>query len=303
MNRAYLALMIAVIITSITVVHMLFVSSNRKINVIIATTTSLYSTGILDFFADGFKKLNPNVEIIFIAVGSGAALKYAEKGDACAVFTHAPSLEKKYLDVGVIENHRIFAYNVFIIVGPKDDPANISRSNHVLEAFRRIYHTAKERKVLFVSRGDRSGTHIRELFIWRRINITPSDNWYIECGCGSDEALRIANELKAYTLTDIATFVLLKEKGLVQNVAPLYVNYTDYLTLNIYSMYIAKNCNNSRRWYIEQFLDYVYKNQQYLIEEFNNKLNRNGKVFYPAREREDIILKLWEEFAKGEVLD
>lgn len=109
----------------------------------VSTTTSLYATGLPDYLASEYRKSHSNVRIEFIEVGRGAALKIAEQGNSCMVFAHAPSLEKRYMDKGVIEGRRIVAYNFFMLVGPKEDPAQANRSQSVVEAFKKIYQAGE----------------------------------------------------------------------------------------------------------------------------------------------------------------
>lgn len=287
------------VIASIIGVFHVFSVNSGKIKVKISTTTSLYISGLLEFFAEEFRKLYPDVEIVFISVGSGAALEYAKRGDVCAIFVHAPSLEKKYIEMEAIKDHRIFAYNIFIVVGPDDDPANISKTMSIQQAFKQIYAFAKNGKAIFVGRGDNSGAHIRELSIWRLINASMDEDWYKECGCSADQALIIANELKAYTLTDIVTYTVFEKKGKISNVKALYINYSDPLTINIYSMYTSSNCNNIKeKKYAEKFLNFIYRNQ-YLIEKFNKALGFDG--FYPAKDKEAFLYKVWKELAEVDV--
>lgn len=296
MRSAYKVVTLIIIVVMTIVGLLIFLIDSEKVKVRISITTSLYISGLPEFLAREFRKLYPDVEIVFIAVGSGAALEYAKRGNVCAVFVHAPSLERKYLELNAIEDHRIFAYNIFVVVGPNDDPANISKAMSIQHVFSQIYGLAKNRKAVFISRGDSSGTHIREISIWRAINVSVDGDWYKECGCSADQALMIANELKAYTLTDIVTYIILKRKGVIPNVKALYVNYSDPLAINIYSMYTSSNCNNIKeKEYAEVFLKFVYQNQ-HLIEKFNEALGFNG--FFPAKGKEMFLRRIWEEITE-----
>ncbi len=135
---------------------------SRKTVLRVSTTTSLYATGLLDKLAEEFSKDHPNIVVQFIAVGSGEALKKAALGDADLVLVHAPPLEKEYLEKEVIYDGKIFAYNYFVIVGPKNDPAGIKGLDPI-SAIRKIYEAGEKGLARFVSRGDYSGTHVREL--------------------------------------------------------------------------------------------------------------------------------------------
>jgi len=169
-------------------------------SLLLATTTSLDATGLLDVVADEFQK-SSGIALKWIAVGTGAALKQARDGNADAVITHAKSLEDQFLKDGFGINRRVFARNYFMIVGPDTDPAGAAGAASAAEAFGRIRAAGAP----FVSRGDKSGTHTRELEIWARAGGTPEKS-YLETGQGMAETLRVAAERRGYTLTDPATF-------------------------------------------------------------------------------------------------
>ncbi|HWQ17802.1 MAG TPA: substrate-binding domain-containing protein [Sulfolobales archaeon] len=272
-------------------------SVGREIGIRISTTTSLYATGLLSYLAEEFSKIRSNVRLDFIAVGTGAALKLAEQGDVCAVFVHAPSLEKQYIDKGIITGGRIIAYNYFIIVGPTYDPAEVNRSRDVLEAFRKIYTAGDLGKAIFITRGDNSGTNVKELSLWRKSGLDPSrKSWYKNCGCGMDQALVMANELRAYTLSDMGTYLQFKRAGRLPNLEILYANATDTNMINIYSIYIVSGCKGDARKYAEEFRDFVYSNQERLIGSYG--VSKYGApLFYPARDRAQEIQALWREIA------
>ncbi|MEM4970663.1 MAG: substrate-binding domain-containing protein [Sulfolobales archaeon] len=206
---------VAVILSAIAIYYVAnYLLSPQQVVLRVSTTTSLYATGLLDYLANEYRKSHSNVRIEFIAVGTGAALRIAEQGNSCMVFVHAPSLEKQYMDRGVIEGRRIIAYNFFILVGPKEDPAQANRSQSVVEAFKKIYQAGESGRAMFISRGDNSGTHVKELSIWNKTALDPKGRgWYKECGCGMDQDLVMANELKGYTLSDTGTYLQFKKEG------------------------------------------------------------------------------------------
>ncbi|HPW18624.1 MAG TPA: substrate-binding domain-containing protein [Candidatus Aminicenantes bacterium] len=173
--------------------------SNRSL--MLATTTSVDATGLLDVLADAFKA-ETGIALKWIAVGTGAALKQARDGNADVVIAHARALESEFIRDGYGVNRRVFARNFFMVVGPPDDPAGVAGASSAAEAFGRI----KTSGAPFVSRGDRSGTHARELEIWAQAGGPPPAPAYIETGQGMAETLRVAAERRAYTLTDTATF-------------------------------------------------------------------------------------------------
>jgi tungstate transport system substrate-binding protein len=181
----------------------------------LATTTSVDATGLLDVLADAFKS-DTGIALKWIAVGTGAALKQARDGNADVVIVHARKLEEEFLRDGFGVNRRVIARNWFMIVGPPDDPARVAGSASAAEALGRIRSTGAP----FVSRGDRSGTHTRELDLWALAGGKPGTA-YLETGQGMAETLRVAAERRAYTLTDTATFYGLR--GL-DGLTPVYEN-------------------------------------------------------------------------------
>ena len=179
----------------------------------IATTTSLENTGLLAELERIYEN-ETGVDLQFIAQGTGQALDTARRGDVDMVLVHAPALEQQFIDEGYGINERCIAYNYFIIVGPEADPAGIKNMTPV-EAFRAIYvaGTNKTAGVAFVSRGDNSGTHAQEKTLWKQAgydyekDIVDSGAWYVEAGKGMGDTLILANEKKAYVLTDEGTYL------------------------------------------------------------------------------------------------
>jgi len=260
-----------------------------------STTTSLYATGLLDVLA-GEYTAETGVKVSFVAVGSGEALERAARGDACMVFVHAPSLEKRYLEEGVIEGGRIFAYNYFIIVGPASDPAGVSEARDAVDAMRRIFEAGERGEAVFVSRGDMSGTHVRELLLWRLAGLDPEGRpWYVKTGQGMGETLVVAAEMGAYTLSDTGTFLKYLREGRVPGLDGLYTG--DKLLINVYSVYIASHCSGEEREWAQAFADFVAgpRGQEiiasYGVEEYGEPL------FYPAAGREAELMRAWEWLA------
>ncbi len=298
MSSQKLVIIIAVIVVMVAVASAYTLLPSHVI-VRIATTTSLYATGLLDYLAEQFEKENPGAKLEFIAAGTGAALKYAERGDACAVLVHAPSLEREYIEKGVFEAGLIFAYNYFIIVGPKDDPAGISGSDSAIEAFKRIYSAGESGEAIFVSRGDLSGTHLREMAIWRKAGIDPAGkSWYKEAAAGMEQTLIIANELLAYSLSDAGTYLKFKREGRLSAFEALYANPEDLETINIYSVYVARGCFGDERRYTELFLKYLRDRQDVLRSFCENEYGL--PLFYPAEGRLKELRNLWSRLASSQ---
>jgi tungstate transport system substrate-binding protein len=176
-------------------------------DVILATTTSTQDSGLLDVLVPLFQKQSGS-RVKTIAVGTGQALAMGARGDADVVLAHAPPLEKKYLAEGALVHRRMVMFNDYVVVGPPADPAKIRGTRSVAEALRRIAET----KAPFVSRGDKSGTHLLELSLWEKAGVQPAGGWYIQVGQGMGAALNVASEKGAYTLTDRGTFLALQKR-------------------------------------------------------------------------------------------
>jgi tungstate transport system substrate-binding protein len=165
----------------------------------LATTTSTYDSGLLDYLLPEFEK-QYGVEVKVIAVGTGQAIEMGKRGDADVLLVHSPKDEKAFESGGYSEGRHCVMYNDFVIAGPADDKAGIRGAN-ATEALRRMAKSG----AAFVSRGDDSGTNKKEIELWKRAGITPSGSWYIDAGAGMGDTLRIASERKAYVFSDRAT--------------------------------------------------------------------------------------------------
>ena len=168
----------------------------------LSTTTSTENSGLLYALLPPFEKIF-NIKVDVIPVGTGKALKLAENGDVDVTMVHARSLEDKFVAEGYGVNRRDVMYNDFVIIGPKSDPAGIKSAKTAVEAFKLIH----QNKATFISRGDRSGTHVKELNIWKKADIKPSGSWYLEAGKGMGEVLTMTNEKMAYTMADRGTYL------------------------------------------------------------------------------------------------
>jgi len=173
----------------------------------LSTTTSTENSGLLAVLIPPFEA-RFRVTVDVIPVGTGKALKLAEGGDVDVTLVHAPELEKLFVKRGFGVNRRYVMYNDFVIVGPPQDVAGIKGASDARGAFRRI----AERTALFISRGDRSGTHTKELSLWKKAGVNPSLPWYLESGRGMGAVLVIADQKRAYTLTDRGTYLAFRRK-------------------------------------------------------------------------------------------
>jgi tungstate transport system substrate-binding protein len=169
-----------------------------------ATTTSTANTGLLDELIVPQYMKDTGVEIKFVAVGTGKALKMAENCDVDVVLVHAPAAEQKYVDSGVLIDRTELMYNDFVIVGPAADPAGV-KGMSVTDALKTI--AAKQNA--FASRGDNSGTHKKELSLWKSagLPVPEKDAWYVQTGQGMIATINIAAEKNGYTMTDRGTYI------------------------------------------------------------------------------------------------
>lgn len=175
-------------------------------DVILATTTSTRDSGLLDTLLPIFQEETGYV-VKMVAVGTGEALKMGEEGNADVLLVHAPASEVTFMENGFGKDRFLIMHNDFVIVGPADDPAGIKGSADTLAAFKAI----AEAQAPFTTRGDDSGTNKMELKLWASAEITPEGDWYLNTGQGMGDTLRISSEKFAYTLTDRATYLALKD--------------------------------------------------------------------------------------------
>jgi tungstate transport system substrate-binding protein len=173
----------------------------------LSTTTSTDNSGLLRAILPAFEKKN-DCKVDVIAVGTGKALKHAENGDVDVTLVHARSKEDKFVAEGYGVNRRDVMYNDFVIIGPAADPAGLKNAKSAAEAMKKI----ADAKATLVSRGDDSGTHTKEKFLWKSAGVEPKNDWYIEAGRGMGEVIMMANERQGYTLTDRATYIAYQDK-------------------------------------------------------------------------------------------
>jgi tungstate transport system substrate-binding protein len=173
-----------------------------------ASTTSTQNSGLFEYLLPLFEK-KTGIKIDVVAVGTGAAIEIGKRGDADVVFVHAKEQELKAVEEGFFVNRHDVMYNDFVIIGPTNDPAKIKGTTSALDAFKKIAGSGSS----FVSRGDKSGTNTKELSIWKKAGIEPTGKkWYLEVGQGMEKTQRIADEKRAYTLTDRGTWLATKDK-------------------------------------------------------------------------------------------
>ena len=198
-----------------------------------ASTTSTQNSGLLDYLLPKFEKAS-GIKVDVVAVGTGAALKLGERGDADVVLVHAKNQELQAVEAGYFVNRHDVMYNDFVIIGPTNDPLKIKGMKSAVEAFKKTAAGGGP----FVSRGDKSGTNTKELAIWKAAQIDPKGKkWYLEVGQGMAKTQRIANEKRAYTLTDRGTWLACKDKdklemALILSGDPILFNQYGVMAVN-----------------------------------------------------------------------
>jgi len=235
-------------------------------DLILATTTSMQDSGLLGVIIPIFNE-RYNVEVKVVAVGTGAALRLGENGDADLLIVHAPDKEVSFIEQGYGKSRATFAWNRFILIGPTD----ISNNNNISTAFNTAIDSC------FISRGDESGTHIKEQEIWQQTNlelveddlgIHPTDDNFISIGNGMGVALNMADELNCFTLSDAGTYY--HQKQTTDLVAS---TFNDTITINPYSVIqLSKTPKSNLSAQFENFL--LSQEIQLLISE--NTIDENS---------------------------
>lgn len=263
----------------------------------LATTTSLYESGLLSKLELIFEK-RYNVDLHIISAGTGIAMRHGMDGDVDVILVHDRDREDAFVKNGYGVNRRCIAYNFFLIVGPNSDPAGI-KGMAISDAFVKLMERGikQPNEIKFVSRGDDSGTHFREIEIWRKAgknynDVKGSGIWYIETGAGMGATLRMANEKSAYTLVDTGTFLSFVGKlGLV----PIIKEGEELF--NPYGL-IAVNPVRHPHVNFEMAINFINflmaDDIQKVIGEFKYNEHR-GSLFYPlAKDCKRMGCKTWE---------
>ncbi len=182
-------------------------ASGGRTQLVLASTTSTEDSGLFDVLIPAFERAHPELAVRLIAVGTGQALELGRRRDADVLLVHAQASESAFVASGHGVRRCAVMYNDFVLIGPTSDPASVRGTRDPLEALRRIERSRSP----FVSRGDDSGTHKKERELWEEARVEPRGVWYMETGQGMGEVLNIAAEKSAYTLTDRATFLVVKD--------------------------------------------------------------------------------------------
>ncbi|MHB1323674.1 MAG: ABC transporter substrate-binding protein [Coriobacteriia bacterium] len=176
-------------------------------DLILASTTSTQDSGLFDVLIPAFEEAYPQYKVNVIAKGTGEALELGQNKDADVLLVHAKAKEEQFVADGYGTQRRDVMYNDFVIVGPATDPAGVNGLASAAEALTKISGAA----AAFVSRGDESGTHTAEQKLWTKATITPSGEWYVSAGKGMGDVLTMSSEMGAYTLTDRATYLSMRD--------------------------------------------------------------------------------------------
>lgn len=248
---------------------------NAKTRIRCASTTSTQNSGLFDYILPIFQK-KTGIKVDVLAVGTGAALEIGKRGDADVVFVHAKDDELKLVKEGYFVSRRDIMYNDFIIVGPKNDPAGLNGLKDAIKAFKNIYQTGS----LFVSRGDDSGTHKKELALWKAAGVSPQGRkWHLSTGSGMEKTLRVANEKMGYCLTDRSTWLATKDKNRFDMMVALE---GDPPLFNQYGAMVVNPERHKHRKYKEAmgFVNWLISNEgQRAIASFRDK--NGNQLFFP----------------------
>lgn len=242
--------------------------------IILASTTSTENSGLFGHILSIFEK-KTGIRVKVVARGTGAAIEMGRRGDADVAFVHAKEQELKAVEEGFFVDRHDVMYNDFVIIGPADDPAKLRGMKSAAEALGKIAGASS-----FVSRGDNSGTHTKELSLWKRVGIEPKgQKWYLEVGQGMEKTQRIANEKRAYTLTDRGTWLATKDRDRLEMVIVLE---GDPVLFNQYGV-MAVNPEKHRHAKYKEAMEFINwmisKEGQQAIASFRDA--RGNQLFHP----------------------
>jgi tungstate transport system substrate-binding protein len=259
-------LFVAVICLALIICFLPAGSSAEEKVLMMATTTSTDNTGLLDYLAPKFKEAT-GIELKWTATGTGKALKLGENCDVDILMVHAPPAEKKFVDAGFGTDRREIMYNDFVIIGPASDPAGI-KGKSIKDAFAML----KDKEAVFASRGDNSGTHKKELSLWKAADlpVPEKESWYVQTGQGMLATINIAAERNGYTMTDRGTYI--KYESNLKGNPPLKILVEgDAVLLNQYSVIAinVKHCAKADYDTARKFIEWITGAEaQQLIKDF-----------------------------------
>lgn len=240
--------------------------------IVCSSTTSTENSGLFGHILPLFEK-KTGITVKVVARGTGAAIEMGKRGDADVAFVHAKEQELKAVEEGFFVNRHDVMYNDFVIIGPPDDPAKIKGMKSAADAFKKISTSAA-----FVSRGDNSGTNTKELSIWKKVGIEPKgQKWYLEVGQGMEKTQRIANEKRAYTLTDRGTWLATNDKDKLEMVIVLEGDSTLFNQYGVMAVNPEKHKHVKYKEAMEFVNWLISKEGQQAIASFKDK---NGNALF-----------------------
>ena len=244
----------------------LFCSKSKTDVLKIATTTSTDNTGLLDYLKPYIEK-DIGIDLQWVAVGTGKALELGKNCDVEVLLVHAPTAEKKYVMEGYGTNRQQVMYNDFVIIGPKNDPAGI-KGKSAKDALKII----SQKKAIFASRGDNSGTNKKEISLWKNAGLPVPDkeSWYIQTGQGMLNTINIAVERSGYTMTDRGTYIKY-ESTQKDNPDLVILVEGDKTLINQYSVMAVnpKRCERVQYDLVKKFISWIVSpNAQKRIGDF-----------------------------------
>lgn len=242
-------------------IGIVLIACSKKDSIILATTTSTDNSGLLDYLLPFFEE-EKDISVKVIAVGTGAALEMGRMGEADILMVHDKPSELQFMDEGYGIKRSDLMYNDFVIVGPNEIGDNTLES---------VLTKIKETESKFISREDNSGTHIKELFLWEKYGIEPNGDWYDENGQGMGATLTIASEDQAYTITDRATYLSMKDN---LDLEIVYENNEDLF--NQYGVILINPELHKNIKYEDALIFYDWL----ISEKAQNLINQFGKEIY-----------------------
>jgi len=259
-KAVFLALMLVMVFSSLSY-------AGEEKQLLMATTTSTENTGLLDKLGPKFEEAT-GIQLKWTATGTGKALKLGENCDVDVLLVHAPKDEVLFVEKGFGTDRREIMYNDFVIIGPETDPAGIKG-----KTLKESLEAVKQKGAIFVSRGDDSGTHKKELSLWKeaRIPVPEKENWYVQTGQGMLATINIAAERNGYTMTDRGTYI--KYEDNMKGNPPLKILIEgEKGLLNQYSVIAVnpKHCPNAKYPLAMKFINWISGPEgQKFIKEFN----------------------------------
>jgi tungstate transport system substrate-binding protein len=242
-----------------------------------STTTSTENSGLLRVLNPLFEKVY-DIRLDVIAVGTGKALRLGENGDVDIVFVHAPKAELEFIDKGFGIDRKAVMHNDFVLIGPAANPAKITLKQAITTALQQIV----QHNSLFVSRGDDSGTHKKEMSLWQAAQLHPQGKNYLSVGQGMGAVIKIANEKQAYTLTDRGTYIAFKDK-----IDLVIINAGDQALFNPYHIMVVNPKKHAHVQYVlaKKYIDFVTGVEaQALIGAYKKQ---GEQLFYPDAQKEE----------------